>query len=322
MTKPALMVGLGEVLWDILPSGKVLGGAPANFAYMTNVLGDQGIVASRIGEDDLGREAHKVMEGLGLNTAHVQSDPEHKTGTATVVIDRDGQPTFTISECVSWDFLEWTPEWDELSARADVICFGSLAQRASTSAATIERFLQNAPENALRICDVNLRQSFYNLELLRKSFRHAHILKLNEHELAEVSSLFKLGASSDETLAKRLLRECALQLVCVTRGARGSLLVSADQTVAHAGFQVKVADSVGAGDAFTACLAHEHLRGRSLEEISQAANRFASWVATQTGATPPISPTQLHNILTGVEIPSETDLLGGAETKATEQEAP
>lgn len=315
------MVGLGEVLWDILPSGKVLGGAPANFAYMTNVLGDHGIVASRVGEDDLGREARKIMEGLGLNTAHVQSDPEYKTGTASVVIDRDGQPTFTITEFVSWDFLEWTPQWDELSASADVICFGSLAQRAPTSAATIERFLQNAPESTLRICDVNLRQSFYNSELLRKSFLHAHILKLNEDELFEVSSLFNLGAGSDETLAKRLLGECGLRLVCVTRGARGSLLVSADQTIAHAGFPVKVADSVGAGDAFTACLAHEYLRGRSLEEMSQAANRFASWVATQTGATPPISPTQLQNILTGVEIPSEADLLGGAAAKSTEQGA-
>ena len=321
MTKPALMVGLGEVLWDILPSGKVLGGAPANFAYMTNVLGDQGIVASRVGEDDLGREARKVMEGLGLNTSHVQSDTEHKTGTASVIIDRDGQPTFTITEFVAWDFLEWTPGWDELSARADVICFGSLAQRAPTSAAAIERFLQNAPESAVRICDVNLRQSFYNLGLLKKSFGHAHILKLNEHELVEVSSLFNLGAGSDEKLAKRLLDECGLRLVCVTRGARGSLLVSAEQTVTHPGFQVKVADSVGAGDAFTASLAHEYLRGRNLEEVSEAANRFASWVATQTGATPRISPTQLDKILAGVEIPSKDDLLGGSATKATEQGA-
>ena len=129
MTKPALMVGLGEVLWDILPSGKVLGGAPANFAYMTNVLGDEGIVASRIGNDELGREACRVMQSLGLNTAYVQRDNEHETGTAAVSIDPAGQPNFTIKELAAWDFLQWTAEWEDLSSRADVICFGSLAQR-------------------------------------------------------------------------------------------------------------------------------------------------------------------------------------------------
>lgn len=319
MTKPALMVGLGEVLWDILPSGKVLGGAPANFAYMTNVLGDQGIVASRVGEDGLGREARKVMQELGLNTSYVQQDERHQTGTATVVIDHGGQPTFTIRNHVSWDFLEWTQAWEELSAKTDVVCFGSLAQRSATAATTIERFLQNTPKRALRICDVNLRQSFYDRDVLRKSFRLAHIVKLNEHEIVEVSSLFKMGTGKEETLAKRLLQEFELRLVCVTRGARGSVLVSKGETIEHPGFRVKVADAVGAGDAFTACLAHEYLNGRDLRQISEAANRFASWVATQTGATPPISSNQLHKILSGVGVPSEAELLG--DTKPREEGA-
>jgi fructokinase len=303
MTEPALMVGLGEVLWDILPSGKVLGGAPANFAYMTNVLGDQGIVASRVGQDDLGREARRVMQELGLSTSYVQQDDRYPTGTATVVIDPGGQPTFTIREHVSWDFLEWTHAWQELSERAHVVCFGSLAQRSLISAATIERFLRNTSKKALRICDVNLRQSFYNKDVLRNSFRHAHIVKLNEHELFEVSSLFKLGTGKDVAVAKRLLQKFHLRLICVTRGARGSLLVSANQTVEHRGFRVQVADAVGTGDAFTACLAHEYLQGRALEQINESANRFASWVATQRGATPPANASQLHNILTGVGVP-------------------
>src|SRR5450631_2078889 len=122
MRKPALMIGLGEVLWDILPSGKVLGGAPANFAYMTKVLGDEGIVASRVGDDALGREARRVMQELGLNTSHLQQDDFHEKGVATVTIDGTGQPSFTIKEPASWDFLEWTIDWEELSARADVIC--------------------------------------------------------------------------------------------------------------------------------------------------------------------------------------------------------
>jgi fructokinase len=302
MTKPALMIGLGEVLWDYLPSGKVLGGAPSNFAYMTNVLGDQGIVASRLGNDDLGHEARRVMQDLGLDTSYVQQDAQHETGTATVSINADGQPNFTIKESVSWDFLEWTPAWQELSSRADVICYGSLAQRSPSSAAAIECFLRHAPEKALRICDVNLRQSFYNRDVLRRSFQHAHIAKLNDQELVQVSSLLDLGIGSEETLAQRLLRECDLRLVCVTRGARGSLLVAKDQTVEHLGVRVRVMDAVGAGDAFTACLAHYYLRQRSLGEISEVANRFASWVATKTGATPPIRPNQLQSILNGVAL--------------------
>jgi fructokinase len=300
MVRPVLMVGLGEVLWDILPTGRVLGGAPANFAYMTNVLGDQGIVASRVGDDDLGREARRVMQELGLNTSHLQQDDLHETGVATVTIDGTGQPNFTIKEPVSWDFLEWTKDWEELSARADVICFGSLAQRSSTSAGTIDRFLRNASAKALRICDVNLRQSFYTEDVLRKSFQFADIVKLNEQELLLVSSLFELGQGTAEVLAHRMLQDCDLKLICITRADRGSLLVSRQQTIEHKGFQVKVADAVGAGDAFTACLAHHYIRGNPLQQISVAANRFASWVATQTGATPPISPSQLPGILDGL----------------------
>jgi len=299
MRKPALMIGLGEVLWDILPSGKVLGGAPANFAYMTNVLGDEGIVASRVGNDELGREACEVIQRLGLNTSYVQRDPEHETGTAAVSIDASGQPNFTIREPVAWDFLQWTAEWEELSSRADVICFGSLAQRSPESALAIESFLRNAPAKALRICDVNLRQSFYNRDVLWKSFQQADIVKLNEQELLQISFLLNLGTGTEEMLAKRLLAESKLRLVCITLGNRGSLLVSERQTVEHSGFHVEVADAVGAGDAFTACMAHHYLRGHSLGEISESANRFASWVATQTGATPTISTDQLRNILSG-----------------------
>lgn len=159
MSSPARMIGLGEVLWDLLPSGKVLGGAPANFAYMAHVLGDQGIVASRVGGDDLGREACGIMQQLGLGTSYVQRDDEHETGTASIAIDPGGQPIFRIKEPAAWDFLEWTAAWEELSASADAVCFGSLAQRSPTSAKTIARFLANTTTKTLRICDVNLRQS-------------------------------------------------------------------------------------------------------------------------------------------------------------------
>lgn len=299
MSTRVLMVGLGEVLWDVLPSGKVLGGAPANFAYMTNLLGDEGIVASRLGNDDLGQEASRVMRDLGLSSAYVQQDECHATGTAIVSLDTAGQPNFTIKKPVAWDFLEWTTEWQELSARADVVCFGSLAQRSEKSAATIEHFLSNTPKKTLRICDVNLRESFYSQGVLRRSFQYADIVKLNDQELLQVCYLFKLGIGTHEMLAQRLLHLCDLRLVCITCGSRGSLLVTSDDVVAHKGYRVTVADAVGAGDAFTACLAHHYSRGHSLQEISESANRFASWVATQTGATPRIAVDQLRNVLNG-----------------------
>jgi fructokinase len=302
MTEPALMIGLGEVLWDLLPSGKVLGGAPANFAYMSSVLGAQGIVASRVGNDELGRDACRVMQELGLSTAYLQHDEERETGIATVSIDVAGQPNFTIKNSVAWDFLDWSPQWEELSSRADVVCFGSLAQRSEKSAATIERFLKNTPKKTVRICDANLRESFYTQGVLRKSFQYADVVKLNDQELLQVSYIFKLGIGSHEMLAQRLLHLCDLRLVCITCGSRGSLLVTEEEAVEHKGFRVTVADAVGAGDAFTACLAHHYLRGHSLQEISESANRFASWVATQRGATPPISTDKVQSILNDVAL--------------------
>jgi fructokinase len=286
MTMRAVVVGLGEVLWDILPNGRALGGAPANFAYMAKLLGDEGIVASRIGNDQLGREVLQAMHELGLSTAYIQHDDQHVTGTAQVTIDSDGQPTFTIKDPVAWDFLQWTDAWGKLSRQADVICFGSLVQRSPTSAATIDSFLQSAEGRVLRICDVNLRQSYYSADVLTRSFQRSDIVKLNDQELSKVASVLGIQNGDDKELAERLLKKFNFKLVCITRGAFGSLLVSNDQKVEHTGFKVKVLDTVGAGDAFTACLAHHYLRGRSLEEISESANRFASWLTTQVGATP------------------------------------
>jgi fructokinase len=299
MKKPAVMVGLGEVLWDMLPSGKIMGGAPANFAYMANALGDRGVIASRIGSDPLGEEAYAAMAEFGLNTKYLQRDQAHETGFAKVAIDEAGQPKFTIKEPVSWDFLEWTPEWEELAHLADVVCFGSLAQRSPASAATVECFLRNCRSDAIRIFDVNLRQSYYTSEVLKRSLHYANIVKLTDQELGRVTALTGLEARGDEQGAKRLLDKFDLRLVCITRGSRGSVLVSREETVEHPGFTVRVVDAVGAGDAFAACLAHYLVRGRSLVEINEFANRLASWVATQVGATPRLDSLDVQNIVTG-----------------------
>jgi fructokinase len=229
----------------------------------------------------------------------MQSDEEYETGTAEVTLDSAGQPQFVIRSPAAWDFLQWAPEWKDLAERADVVCFGSLAQRSSVSAATIELFLRSTHPNTLRICDANLREPFYTVESLRSLFEHADLLKVNDQELQRIASLMGLGSTSERKIAQLLLGEYQLQLVCVTRGQRGSLLVSGDRIVEHPGFPVKVADAVGAGDAFTACLAHYYIKGEPLEQISERANRFGSWVATQTGATPGFSGAQLEDILNG-----------------------
>lgn len=299
MAHPLVMAGLGEVLWDIFPSGRVLGGAPANFAYMAAMLGDDGVIASRVGMDDLGRDACKEMQNHSVNTRYVQYDAQHKTGTAEVSIDSAGQPTFAIEESVSWDFMEWTPAWKELSVRADVVCFGSLAQRSAISAAAIDRFLRNMRTDALRIFDVNLRGDFYNIETLRRSLEYAHIVKANDNELLKLGYLLGFDSQDETTTARQLLRRFQLRLVCVTRGRYGSLLVSDSEFIEHKGFQVDVADTVGAGDAYTACMAHNFIRGKTLHDISERSNRFAAWVATQIGATPPLDRAILQEVCAG-----------------------
>ena len=160
------VVGLGEVLWDILPERTCLGGAPANFAYITTLMGDRGIVASRVGEDSRGLESLRRMEELGLDIDHVQTDSKRPTGTVKVELDATGQAKFDIAHPVAWDFLEWTPDWQRLTKDADAVCFGSLAQRSNESGATILRFVKETATQALRVFDVNLRQSYYSKEIL------------------------------------------------------------------------------------------------------------------------------------------------------------
>ena len=290
-------VGLGEVLWDLLPQGKQLGGAPTNFAYMAALLGHRGLVASSAGRDALGDELRRRLVELGLDASLVQLDPAHSTGTVKVHLDAEGQPTYEITEDVAWDFLEWTPSWRRLAAAAGVICFGSLAQRSPQSRATIQEFLTTAPKASLRIFDVNLRQQFFSAEVLSQSLRLANVAKLNDQELPAVTRELGLSFDSEESSAERLRRTFGLKLVCVTRGSKGSLLVSEGGRDEHPGFRVRVVDSVGAGDAFTAALANHLLRGSSLRTTNEAANRMGAWVASQSGATPPPDSAVLKLVL-------------------------
>jgi len=288
------IVGLGEVLWDIFPTHKQLGGAPANFTYIAGLLGDEGIVASRIGEDDLGREALERFGGLGLSFDHIQRDLEHATGTGIVEVASDGQPRFEIIRKVAWDFLEWTADLEALASRADAVCFGTLAQREVTSRETIQRFVDAVRASAVKVFDVNLRQTFYSPELLAASASSADILKLNHEELPVLLRAVHAPHVDDVRAARWLCGRFALKLVCITRGGNGSLLVTPREQHEHDGFPVQVVDTVGAGDAFTATLVHHYLRGSSLAETNEAANRMGAWVASQAGATPAADAEQIQ----------------------------
>jgi fructokinase len=280
------IVGLGELLWDVFPNRKELGGAPANFAYMVSLLGDEGVVASRVGRDRLGNAVARRLAKLGLSQEWLQLDTKSPTGTVKVEVFEDGQPKFQIAENVAWDNFEWTSQWQALAGRAAGVCFGSLAQRSGRSRDTIRLFLQNLRPNAVKVFDVNLRQSFFSADILRESAKSADIMKVNEDELLQVSQLLGYKSNTKEAAASWLLSTCGLKLVCVTEGPSGSSLVAADGVHKHPGFPTEVADTVGAGDAFTAALIHHYLRGATLDEMNIAANRMGSWVASQVGATP------------------------------------
>ncbi len=294
------IVGLGELLWDLFPSGKQLGGAPANFAYISSLLGDHGIVASRIGADPLGEEAKQRFQQLRLPTDFLQVDSLHPTGTVKVLLDAAGQPRYQISEEVAWDALEMTPQWRTLAAQATAICFGSLAQRSLAATRTIHEFLGAARPTATRIFDVNLRPPFYSKEIIADSIKRASIIKLNQEELPVVLQLLDsptpLTPRKEKLAAEWLLHLSGAQLVCITRGANGSLLVSKEGSHEHQGFSVQTVDTVGAGDAFTAALVHHFLRGAPLSAMNEAANRMGAWVAARPGATPEADPSVLEKV--------------------------
>jgi fructokinase len=281
------VVGLGEILWDLLPSGRQLGGAPANFAYCSHLLGNRAIVASRVGSDDLGREVRDSLLHSGLTDQFLQIDPSHATGTVHVRLDSAGRPNFEIADCEAWDFLNWNEVWQALARLADAVCFGSLAQRSEISRRTILDFLGGTRPEALRVFDVNLRQSFFSADVIRDSVKRANVVKLNHEELPRVAELLAIENGVGVAFCRELFQKFDLQLVCVTRGANGSLLCDRNSTDEHPGFRVQIRDTVGAGDAFTAALVHGLLRQSPLVEINDLANRMGAWVASCSGAMPP-----------------------------------
>jgi len=281
-----LVIGLGELLWDLLPPEKHVGGATANFAYHANQLDAEGVVISCIGKDALGNEMEAQLRGRGLTTAGLRYDPSHPTGTVTVTRAADGQPSYVIHTDVAWDFLPFDAELERLAARADAVCYGTLAQRCPTTRQSIRAFLQATRRNCLRVLDINLRQEFYDTETIRASLAPAHVLKLNDEELPKVIALLDLP--QDETAAIfTLLERFALHLVALTRGGKGSDLYTRHRVSRNPGYPPPVvADTVGAGDSFTAALVCGLLRYEDLDHIHERASRLASFVCSQPGGTP------------------------------------
>jgi fructokinase len=292
LREPHLVLGIGELLWDVLPGGKRLGGAPANFSVMAGRLGNHAVILSRIGRDDLGREAVHLLDPLPADTAYLQIDTAHDTGRVTVAFN-DGQPEYTIHKPAAWDSLELSDEWVQLAERADAICFGSLAQRSIESRHTIQTLAAQTLSRCIRVFDVNLRSPFYSSEVIQESLELATVAKMNDAEVPLVLALLGMPVE-DEGLpgnlrsgAERLLAEFpTLQMIAITRGAHGSLLVNREEWHEHPGFPAKVADTIGAGDAFTAAMTHYLLRGTDLNVLNDAGNRWGSWVASQSGAMP------------------------------------
>ena len=314
MREPHLILGIGELLWDIVPDGMRLGGAPANFAVMAGRLGNHAAILSRIGRDDLGRQAIDRLDPMPVETGFLQVDQLHETGRVTVSLE-GGEPHYTIHEPAAWDFLELSDEWIQLAARADAICFGSLAQRNRQARQTIQTLAAEASAKCIRVFDVNLRAPFYSAEVLQESLELATAVKMNDVEAPLVLDLLDLAIEeapvTGETLstpeylraaAERLLAEFpSLQLVAATRGSRGSLLVTRDEWNEHPGFPVKVADGIGAGDAFTAAMTHYMLRGADLAMLNEAGNRWGGWMASQSGAMPALPDSVRDAITAAVE---------------------
>lgn len=277
------IVGIGEILFDLLPSGAQLGGAPANFAYHVCCLGGRGVAVSAIGKDKLGEEVKTFLAAKKLEA--VLPEVDYPTGVVHVDLDGRGVPQYTIVEDVAWDNVPYTQEMKELARNAAAVCFGTLAQRNPVSRATVMNFIADMPADSLKVYDINLRQHFYSRVIIEDSLRVADILKINDEEIAVVSDLLGLDASPEQA-CRSLISMYGLRLVILTKGADGSEVITPDAKYSVECPKVKIADTVGAGDSFTAAFVQAYLRGDSIENCHNIANRISAFVCSRSGAMP------------------------------------
>jgi fructokinase len=318
-------VAIGELLWDLLPAGARLGGTTANYAILSSRLGANSALVSCVGRDDLGREAlgrltavsHELRlqgsAGGRFDTSAVQISDVLPTGTVSVTLDGAGRPRYEINQPVAWDGIETLPGLLALATRAGVVCFGTLAQRMDPSRNSIRAFVEATPTECVRVCDLNLRKPFCTVEVVGWCLENTTLLKVSDEELPEVGRLLGdarvgkgfpyEGVGGEDLTSAAVGSATALleaapdcKLVAVTLGPHGSLIASRDGWDRHRGFSVKVVDTIGAGDAFTAGLAYAFVRGASIEQMNVVSNLCGSYVASQSGATPTLSPELLESI--------------------------
>jgi fructokinase len=287
MTRP-VVVGLGEALWDVLPDGDHFGGAPANVALHAAALGAESWLVSAVGQDARGDAALARLDAAGVRRDTVARLADHPTGVVRVTLAAAGHPVYDIATESAWDYLPWSVAVQQVAERADAIAFGSLAQRSPTSRATIRRAVAATRSASWRLFDVNLRQGYYDAHVLTASLELANAVKLNEEELPVVARLCGLAETTPVDRLRALCRRFDLRLAALTRGPCGSVLATPDRVCESPAAPTVVADTVGAGDAFTATLLIGILAGRTLDDVSRRANAVAAYVCSQPGATPPI----------------------------------
>ena len=278
------IVGLGEALWDVLPDGKKLGGAPANFAYHAAQFGLDTIAISALGEDKLAEETIEALKEHNLN--YLMPRVPYPTGTVQVTLTGDGIPTYDIKENVAWDNIPFTDEMMEIAKNARAVCFGSLAQRNVVSRENIHKFLDATPEDCVKIFDINLRQQFYTKEVIKESLKRCNILKINDEELVLIGRMFGYPGLDIENKCWLILGKYNLDMLVLTCGTNGSYVFTPGQMSFQETPKVEVADTVGAGDSFTGSFCASILNGKPVPEAHKTAVQVSAFVCTQNGAMP------------------------------------
>jgi fructokinase len=290
------VLAFGEILWDILPAGTILGGAPFNFACRVDSLGDRSRFVSRLGTDDAGKKAHETVKKMGLDTSLIQWDPDHPTGTVLVSFDEHGKPDYVIVPSVAYDFIEVTDKLLDTAMNADLFCFGTLVQRSEKTRDTLYSLLEKA-SGAVKLLDINLRKDCYSEETVRTSLEASDILKLNDDEAFELDEMLDIGSAGLPDFCKKMVDKWPIGICLVTLGERGVFAYSVeDGPVYVPGCRVDVGDTIGSGDAFTAGFVHSFLQGLPLAGACEFGNELGAVVATQKGATRPIEPGALEDM--------------------------
>lgn len=289
-----VIVGLGEALWDCLPDGSKLGGAPANFAYHASQFGNEAYAISAIGNDALGDQTLKEFEEKHLK--YVMPRVDYPTGTVQVELDEEGIPTYDIKQNVAWDNIPFTPEIENVAKHCGCVCFGSLAQRNKISRDTIHRFIDSTPKTCLKIFDINLRQNFYTKEIIQDSFKACDILKINDEELVTIGRLFGYPGLDIENKCYLILGKYNLKMLVLTCGTNGSYVFAPGVKSFQPTPKVEVDDTVGAGDSFTGSFASAILAGMPIKEAHKLAVEVSAFVCTQPGAMPKLPESLLNRV--------------------------